>query len=134
MRESADPVCGMGEIQRSKRSGFRTEHNVFGDRHRFHQHEMLVDHPDAKSDRLMWRCECVRFAVNDDFAFISGIETVCNTHRSGFAGAIFSDNRMDRSGADGDIETVIGEYVTESLADVAELEHLRSTSPSRWLL
>ena len=70
MNEERADACGI-EIEREPLTGFAdvgcyrvapqprsgfipAKHDVFGDRHRLDQHEMLMDHADAAADCIAW--------------------------------------------------------------------------------
>ena len=50
-RELPDPLPSRGRVEQTPAAhGFGTEHDVLSDGQRVHEHEVLMDHPDARAD------------------------------------------------------------------------------------
>src|SRR5690348_9582682 len=117
-------LCGRAfQIECERRTGFGAEDDVFRDRHRLDQHEVLVDHADAEGDRVMWRTNVAYLAVDDDLAGVGSVETVGDTHRRRLAGAVLAHDGVDRSRLYDDVDLIVGQYVAEALAYLSEFKH-----------
>src|ERR1043165_1466181 len=101
-------------------SGFGAERDVLGHSHRLDQHKMLMDHTDAKRDRVMGRLDIAHLAIDDDLATVCGVKTVGNTHRRRLPGAVFTYDGMDCSRLDDDIDTIISENVAKAFCYLSE--------------
>ena len=123
VRKFANLFGGLFQIERRHTPRLRTQHDVFNHSHWFNQHEVLMDHADAERDCIVRRANLAHLAVNQNLAAISGVETVSDAHRCRFSGAVFADDRMNRSRRDFEAHPVIGQHSAEPFGDVAKLNH-----------
>src|SRR6266496_1938828 len=94
------------------------EDDVFSDCHSIDQHEMLMNHPDAKSNGIMRRLDIAHLAINQNLTAIGPIKSIRDTHRRRFSGTIFTDYRVNRTRLDLDIHVIVSDYVTEAFCYV----------------
>ncbi len=77
-----------------------TENDVFRHGQRRHQREMLVHHADALGGGIFRRPGRNMLTIDDDFSRRGILDAEQDFHERRFAGAVFTANGMDRSGAD----------------------------------
>src|SRR5689334_9526243 len=122
-RELPDLRAGTLEIERETGSRFGAEHDVFGDRHRLDQHEVLMDHADAERDCIVRRFDVTRLAVDDDLAAVRRVKAVSDAHRRRLTRAVLADDGMDRPGLNDYVDMVVSKNVAESFRYLSEFEH-----------
>ena len=122
-RELSDLCAGAFEIEREVRAGLGAEHDVLSHRHRFHEHEVLVDHADAERDRVVRRFDVDLLAIYQDLAAVGGVEAISDSHRRRLTGAILTHDGMDRSRLDDDVDVVVSQNIAEAFRDISEFEH-----------
>ena len=83
---------------------------------------MLVDHPDAGGHRIARSLKFLDDTVQQDVAFVGGVQSVQDIHQSRLAGAIFAQQAVDFSGFDHEVDVVIRNERPESLRDAAEFQ------------
>ena len=107
-RQFAD-LSGSGvDVKSNGIAWFSTKNNVLGYRHRVDQHEVLMDHPDAEGNSVMWGVDLLTLTVNQDLAFIGCIEAVGDPHGGRLTGAILTHNGVNGSGLNFDIDVIVG--------------------------
>ncbi len=72
-----------------------TQHHVLGDRERWHEHEVLMDHPDAERDRVARARDVRVLAADADRSGVGVVEAVEDVHEGRLAGAVLADERVD---------------------------------------
>jgi hypothetical protein len=100
-----------------------TERDVLGDRHRWYVAEMLMHHSDASRDRIRRRCYRAPCSGGGHDSTIWSSQPERNSHQRGFPGAVFSDERVNRSASDEKGHVVERDEIPKSLGDVAERKH-----------
>ena len=93
--------------------------DVFGDRKRMHQLEMLMHHADPSRDRLDRRRKGLRIAVDDDLTGIGLVNPGEDVHQGGFAGAVFAEQCMNLAAQHFEIDRLIGDDAGKILTDTA---------------
>ena len=73
------------------------------------EHEMLVDHADAGSDRIGGRSERFDRAVDRDGALVGAVHPVQGLHQGRLARAVLTDDRVDRSGRGTQVDVAVGD-------------------------
>ena len=96
------------------------EDDVLGHGKRRDQHEVLVDHPDAKANGIERTMQVDGLAVEEDLAGIRSQKAVHDVHQGGFAGAVFAQQRVDLAPADVQVHAVIRPQLSEGLDDPPE--------------
>jgi hypothetical protein len=81
------------------------------------QREVLGNHSDPMPDGIVWRVDRYRQAVYRDLSPIGLIQTIEDAHQSGLARPILTQQRVDLPGPQGEIDSVVGQYCAEALAD-----------------
>ena len=115
--ERANLARRLPQINRGGRARLRPEHDVLGHGHRVHQHEVLVDHPDAEADGVVRRLYLPRLAVDQNLARVGRVEAVGDAHRRGLPRPVLAHDGVDRPRPDPDVDVVVGQYVAEALGD-----------------
>src|SRR6266404_9688386 len=90
------------------------EDDVFGHCHGIDQHEMLMNHPDAKKNGVMRRLDIAHLTINPDLTVVGPVKSISDPHRRRFSGTIFTDYGVNRTRLDLDIHVVVSDYVTEA--------------------
>src|SRR5689334_6561826 len=111
------------EIEGERRTGFGAEHDVFRHGHRLDQHEVLVDHADAERDRVVWRANVAHLAVHYDLTGIGSVETVSDTHRRRFPGAVLAHDGVDRSRLYDDVDMIVSQHIAKAFGYLSEFKH-----------
>ena len=62
------------------------------------------------------------FAVDEDRALVGLVGAVQRLHQRRLAGAVLADDRVDRAGADLEVDAVVGDDTGKALHDVAQLD------------
>src|SRR6185369_6429988 len=91
--------------------------------HRFNQHEVLVNHPNAKRDCIMRRSNFVNLIVDQDLATVWSVETISDAHRRRLPRSILANTGMYRSRLHDNVYIVVGQNRSEAFCDVTEFEH-----------
>ena len=105
-----------------ERAAFDAEHDVFQDRERLHQHEVLVHHADARRDRRVGGMDGGFLAVDADRAGIGMVEAVEDRHQRRLAGAVLADDPVDRPLGDREVDVLVGVNRAEALVDADQLD------------
>jgi len=71
------------------------EHHVLRDGEHRHQHEVLVDHPDACVDRVARVREVPDRAVDDDLTLVGRVEAVEDVHQGGLPRSVLTEEPED---------------------------------------
>ncbi len=82
-----------------------------------------MDHPDAEFDRIVRRANLARLAIDQNLAAIGRVESVGDAHRRRLAGAVFTDDGVNRGRLDFDADRIIGQNRAKAFGDVAQLDH-----------
>ncbi len=107
------------------------ELNIFGDGHRLHQFEVLVDHADTGSDGLVGRGQLDRGAVVENGPGIRLQLPGQNRHQRRLAGAVLAEQGQDPALLDIETDIVIGADRTEGFTDPLQAdERRRSAHPA----
>src|SRR6185503_2340066 len=114
--------CRFPQIQRHGGTRLRTQNDVLGNGHRSYEHEVLVNHSNAKGDGIAGCTNDARLAVDDNLTAVGRIEPVGDPHGRRLACAVLADNRVNGAGIDSDVEVIVCEDGAEALGDVAQLE------------
>ncbi len=131
IRIDFQPVIVLKALQLLARSGpalgkrstaFSAQHDVFQHGEIFHQHEMLMHHADARTDRRLAIADRYRRAVYPDFTGISLVKSVEDRHQGRFSGTVFPDDAVDRTLGNGQVDILIGVNGTEFFIDAHEFD------------
>jgi hypothetical protein len=109
--------------------GLHPEHHVLGDGEDGHEHEVLVDHADAGSDRVARAAERHRPVVNQDLALVGLVEPVQDIHERRLAGAVLAEQPVNLTGLHEQVDVLVRDHAREALGDPPQLElHVRTCS------
>ena len=98
------------------------ELDVLGDGEDRYQHEMLVDHADARGHRVARALKADQLVVNEDLAAIGVVQPVEDVHQGALAGPVLAEQSMDLTGADHQVNRIVGDQRAEALGDTAQFE------------
>ena len=90
------------------------DEDVLGDRHRPDQREVLVDHPEARGDRVARRAERHRPAVDEDLPVVGLVEPVEDAHQGALAGAVLAEQGVDLARGQREVDAVVGDDARET--------------------
>ncbi len=96
------------------------ENDVLQDGEVVGEHEVLVHHADAAGDGVAGRVEGDLLPVDGDGALVRLLHAVEDLHQSRLAGAVLTDQGMDRALADGDRDVLVGDDAGEALCDAVQ--------------
>ena len=85
------------------------------------EHKVLVDHTDAKADGMGRACNVNRHPVEENFAAILGVEAEEDLDEGALAGAVLTEQTVDFTCCNGEVDTVIGGETAKTLGDPAHL-------------
>src|SRR5207249_6194060 len=91
--------------------------DVFRNRERWDEAQLLRDGHDAGSDRVARAREIAFFAVNSNDAAVRTMHTSEDADQSGFTGAVLADDRMDFAEGHSKVDAVQRHGRAESFAD-----------------
>jgi hypothetical protein len=83
---------------------------------------MLVDHSNARRNRLRWRPETNRLAIYEDNSLIRAIGAGKDIHQGCLPSAILAKQSVDLSGAQPEVDPLIGYDPREALPYIAHLD------------
>ena len=75
---------------------------------------MLVDHADAKCDRIVRRLYIVRMTFNQNLTAVRSVKAVGDTHRRRLPGAIFPNNGVNRPRLNHNIHIIVSQNRTKA--------------------
>ncbi len=107
---------------RTKVSPAIGEQDVFRDRERLYQLEVLVDHTDAVLARIGWSAQRNRSAINGDRSDVWRIEAGGNIHQRRFTRAVLAEKRMHLTGAGPEHRVIQSHDPIEGFTDPGEFE------------
>ena len=110
---------GFAQIQSECSSRLCAQHDIFRDGHRLDEHKVLMHHADSERNCIMRTRYVSYLAIDENFAAVGLIKAVSYAHGSGFARAVLTDDGMDRSRLDLDVDVVVGEDGAESFCYIA---------------
>ena len=88
-------------------SGLDSERHILGDRHRRHEHEVLVHHTDALCDCIKGRGDFNLLSPNINSALLRLLHTEQHFHEGCLAGTVLTDKRVDLSLLDRESDSFI---------------------------
>ena len=110
-------------VQQQVVTRFDAEHDVLGDGHHRDQHEVLVDHPDPRADRVARGGELDPLAVQQQLTRVGPVQAVEDVHQRRLSGAVLTEQRVHLAAAHIEIDVVVGDGARELLPDPAHLEN-----------
>ncbi len=102
------------------------EDYVLGHGHHWNQHEMLVHHADAATDRVLRRVQANGLALDQDLALVGLVEPVENVHQGRLAGAVLPQERVNLAAPQVEVDGVVGHDSREALRDPPQFEDDRA--------
>ena len=112
-------------LQKAHPGGLCAKDDVIHYGEYIYQLEVLMDHSYSQCSRIIGIVDFNNFAVFADLAFFGLIESEQNTHKSGFAGAVFAQQGVDFASLELQSYVVIRSYSGEFLGDVKHLYYIR---------
>src|SRR5499426_1415688 len=104
------------------------EHDVFEHRERLDQHEVLVDHADARGQRVLRAPDDRRPAAHEDLAAIRLVVAVEDAHQGRLAGAVLTDDAVNRPRPHHERDLPIRMHRPEPLIDPPQLNRRGSAA------
>jgi hypothetical protein len=98
------------------------EHHVLRDGEDRHEHEVLVNHADARSNGVAGTGEGDRLVVDEDLALVGLVEAVEDVHERGLARAVLTEQPVDLAGTDDQVDALVGDDARKPLCDPPQLE------------
>jgi hypothetical protein len=68
---------------------------------------MLMDHPDTQGYRIVRRVDFLNLAVNQNLTFVRLVESIGDAHCRRLTGAVFTNDGMNRSPRDFDVNVIV---------------------------
>ena len=126
----AEPLGDLAHLRARRRqveppAGLRllvAEHDVLGDGEDGDEHEVLVHHADAGRHRVAGAGEVLDLVVEEDLALVGLVQAVEHVHERRLACTVLTEERVDLSSLDGEVDVVVGDQAAESLRDAAKFE------------
>jgi hypothetical protein len=124
LRELHDSCPGGLAIEDAERPprDLGAEGNRIGDVEDGHEHEVLVDHADARGDRLGRVTERPDLLVDDDLALVGPVEAREDVHEGGLARPVLAEEGEDLAAIHLDADVIVGQDPGELLRDAAEAQ------------
>ena len=113
------------EARAEPEAAFDTEHDVFQNGERFHQHEVLVHHADPRRERFLRATDGGRRAAHEDLAAVGTVVAVEDPHQRRLAGAVLAYDAVDRAGPNRQRDIPVRVDLAEPLVDRPELDGRR---------
>ena len=102
------------------------EHDVLSDGEDGDQHEVLVHHADAGVHGVAGTLELLHFVVQEDLALVGSVEAVEHVHQGRLAGAVLTQETVNLTGLDDEVDVVIRRKRSKALRNATKLElHVR---------
>ena len=108
-----------------QRSVLRPENQVLDHGEGVHQHEVLVDHADARRNGAFAVPDGHRPPGDPDLTPIGPVEAVQDAHQGGFAGAVLADNSVNGAALDRETHVPVRVDAPETLVDPDKLDRRR---------
>jgi hypothetical protein len=115
-RKPPDLLLGAAGVQQEARP-VEPEEDVLGDRLRWDQREVLMDHAQTGCDRIPRRAERNRQAIDPDLALVRSVEPGEDVHERALAGTVLAQEGMNLARPKVEVDVVVGEDAGERLDD-----------------
>jgi hypothetical protein len=103
-------LLGPADIDDATAGRLLSQDNIFRDGEWRDQHEMLVHHANAQFDRIAGIGQSHGLPVNADGTPVRSQKTIQDVDESGFAGAIFTNQRVNFPRSHGEVNVIIGQH------------------------
>ncbi len=110
-------------VEHQSPRGFVAQHHVFGHGERRHQHEMLVHHANPLANGVGGALDVDTLTVNVDFSLVRRIKPVEDIHQRAFSGAVFTQQGMDFTFFQGQIDVVVGQNARKTFGDTTKFKN-----------
>ena len=110
--------AGVGKVQLA----LQAQDDVLRGREQIDQLEVLMDHADAESKRILGRCNGHGLVVDVDLPLVGEIDAGEHVHQSGLAAAVFTQQRQDLTLTQLHVDRVVGDNFSEPLGDVLHFD------------
>jgi hypothetical protein len=114
-----DPGRNLFQIEKRLAGGSLAQRDILGHRHGGDQHEVLMDHADARPDGICGRAEGMGDAVDEDFPLVGLVQAVELPHERALTGTVFAEQGVHLAGGNLEADPGIGHDAGETLHDVA---------------
>ncbi len=130
LRELADPGGNFLQVQERAAGRALAQGDILRHGHGRHEHEVLVDHPDACPDCIRRGTKDELPAVDEDLPFVRLVQAVELPHQGALSRAVLPEQGVHFPRLDVEADLGIGHHAGKALHDVA---HLRVTHLIRFL-
>ena len=111
-----------GPVVEDRTAALVAQDDVLGNGERRHQHEVLVDHPDAERDGVARTADPDVAPAIADRPGVGPIEAVEDVHERGLARAVLADEGVDLALVHDEVDSIERLEITKALADAVHLE------------
>jgi len=115
-----DVSAGGRLVYKSVFGWFVAQNDVLEDGHRFHQLEVLVNHPDARVHRVSGRVDVSDLAVYRYRPGVLFVQSVEDAHQRRLSRPVLAEESVDRAPLEREVDAVVRYDVAESLGDALE--------------
>ena len=112
----------LGEELARRQARIEAERDVFQNRHRFEQREMLEHHADAEAARGARVRDPGGEPSKTISSLVGGEDAVDHLDQGRFACAVLAEQGVDLARLDAEVDVVVGAHAGKGLADAGELE------------
>ena len=118
-RELVDALLDRARLQQERAADVAlvAEHDVLGDGEGRHEPEVLVDHRDARVDRVTRRLELDRLAEEHDLALVRPVEAREDVRQRRLAGAVLSQQGVHLADGGLEVDAVVRDDRGKPLGD-----------------
>ena len=95
-------------------------------KYRLHQHEVLIDHADARPDGVAGGAEHAGLAIHQDFSRVRAVMPGQNGHKGALARAVLAEQGLDPPRMDIQADLPVGPHRPENLGDASQGHRRRS--------
>ena len=120
-RELLDPLLRPSEVDGRSPDRLGPEYDILQNREIVRQHEVLVNHPDASGDGVLWRAEANLGAAHADGPLVGTLHPVEDLHERRLARAVLPDDGVDLARHHPESDAVVGHDSGKALCDPLEL-------------
>src|SRR5690606_3186717 len=115
--------AGGVEVEAAAAAGLLVaEHDVLRHREDGDEHEVLVDHADARRHGVAGTSEVLDLVVQQDVALLGLVQAVQDVHQGGLARPVLAQEAVDLARLDHQVDVVVRDERAEALGDTAQLE------------
>ena len=119
-------------ISRGNPTRLVSQDNILCHGQRGNEHEVLVDHTNLQANSIAGSGNVNMLAIDENFTAVRVDQAVEDVHQGGFAGAVFSNQGVNLSLTNRQVDLIVGNYARPGLADVVHLHGKRYITLFSW--